>query len=134
MESALVMISWSPPSKPDKLPASSKSDITDEEVEEYWVISSIYIVKFEEPSPMVPLSINITRFTHWAAEGEDEKAPEKSYVNTSHSFALVVVAVTSAEATVFGHAAPSSNFIIKFNPTLGDQTFTLSLPSVPEQW
>ena len=66
------MISWSPPSKPDKLPASSKSAITEEFEDEYWVISSIYIVKLDEPSPIVPLSINITRLYH----STDVSSPE----------------------------------------------------------
>ena len=119
------MISWAPPSNPDRLPASSKSAITDDPVDEYWVISSMYMVKFDEPSPIVPLSINMTRLYH----STDELAPEKSYVKTSHWFATVDVAVTSAVAVVFGQPTASSNFIIKFSPTLGDQTLTLSLAS-----
>ena len=70
--SGFEMISWSPPSKPDKLPASSKSAITEEFEDEYWVISSIYIVKLDEPSPIVPLSINITRLYH----STDVSSPE----------------------------------------------------------
>ena len=85
----------------------------------------MYMVKFDEPSPIVPLSINITRLYH----STDELAPEKSYVKTSHWFATVDVAVTSAVAVVFGQPTASSNFIIKFSPTLGDHTLTLSLPS-----
>ena len=40
--------------------------------------------------------------------------------------ATVVVAVISADPVTLGHGTSSSNFIRRFNPTLGDHTFTVT--------
>ena len=53
--------------------------------------------------------------------------PEWSNVKVCHWLATVVVAVISAEPVLFGHGTLSSNFMRRFNPTLGDHTLTVTI-------